>query len=179
MLGVHINGRTRARAVAATRGAALWPFECMAEALQQADLVVSCTAAPEIVIDADMVARALAGRGEPLLLLDLAISRDFVAWWAAQAVTPTIRALQAHAEAIRITEFERTLAKLPALSSHEQNAVCALSAAIVNKILHARLTSLNPPAQAASSPRRSRRCFSLAWTVNRRSIWLPVAISPA
>ena len=69
----------------------------------------------------------------------------FAQWWSAQRVVPTIRALRERAEAIRVTELERTLARLPELSPREQEAVQALSAAIVNKLLHQPITSLKDP----------------------------------
>lgn len=69
----------------------------------------------------------------------------FAQWWSAQRVVPTIRALRERAEAIRVSELERTLARLPELSPREQQAIQALSAAIVNKLLHQPITSLKDP----------------------------------
>jgi glutamyl-tRNA reductase len=208
---VGILNRTpeRAHALAAIYDATTWPFACMVEALQQADVVVSCTAAPQIIISADMVVRALARRSEPVLLLDLAVPRDidrqvaalpnarlfdidamqaiceanraaraaeiaraealidgevakFRAWWAAQAVTPTIRALRARAEAIQMAELERTLARLPELSPREQNAVRALSAAIVNKLLHQPIATLKNPSSGSQLTQAVQQLFQLA-----------------
>jgi glutamyl-tRNA reductase len=88
--------------------------------------------------------------------------RKFMAWWAAQAVAPTIRALRAHAETIRMAELERTLAKLPALSPHEQNAVRAMSAAIVNKILHAPIASLKDCGSCGQLAQAAQQLFQLA-----------------
>ncbi|MFN8566619.1 MAG: hypothetical protein U0Z44_03665 [Kouleothrix sp.] len=159
------------------------------------DIVVSCTAAPEPVITAAMLARALGGRmARPagLLLLDLAVPRDiepqasalagvrlwdvdglqaiceanrasreaevaraealielevakFQEWWAAQEVVPTIRALRERAESIRTAELQRTLTKLAHLSPQEHAAIGALSAAIVNKLLHQPIATLKNP----------------------------------
>ena len=182
----------RAQALADTYGVTAWPFEQLAQAIGEADVVVSCTAAPEIVVSAELVAQARAGNNRPLLLLDLAVPRDinpavaqlpgvqligvddmraiceanraargaevagaeeliaaevakFMEWWATQEVVPTIRALRERAEAIRTAELHRTLAKLPDLSPREQEAIGALSAAIVNKLLHQPIARLKDP----------------------------------
>ena len=72
----------------------------------------------------------------------------FMAWWSSQRVVPTIRALRNRAEEIRSTELERTLARMPHLGQAEQAAISALSAAIVNKLLHSPITTLKNPQQA-------------------------------
>ncbi len=182
----------RAQALADTYGAVARPFEQLAQAIGEADVVVSCTAAPEIMVGAELVAQARAGNNRSLLLLDLAVPRDvdpavaelpgvqliggddmraiceanraaraaevagaeelvaaevarFMEWWATQEVVPTIRALRERAEAIRTAELHRTLAKLPDLSPREQEAIGALSAAIVNKLLHQPIARLKDP----------------------------------
>jgi len=182
----------RARTLGEIYGAATLPFEQLEQALGEADVVVSCTAAPEPIISSTMVERAWAGREGELLLLDLAVPRDieqrvsqlpgvrlwdvdglqaicdanratrageveqaealveaelakFMEWWATQGVVPTIRALRERAEAIRSAELQRTLAKLPNLSPQEQAAIGALSAAIINKLLHQPIATLKDP----------------------------------
>jgi glutamyl-tRNA reductase len=182
----------RARVLGEIYGAAALPFEQLEQAIGDADVVVSCTAAPEPIISAAMVERAWAGREGELLLLDLAVPRDidrhvtrlpgvrlwdvdglqaicdanraaraaevehaealveaelakFMEWWATQDVVPTIRALRERAEAIRTAELQRTLAKLPNLAPHEQAAISALSAAIINKLLHQPIATLKDP----------------------------------
>lgn len=72
----------------------------------------------------------------------------FMTWWSSQRVVPTIRALRDHAELIRTAELERTLSRFPNLGPAEQAAIGALSAAIVNKLLHSPITSLKNPRQA-------------------------------
>lgn len=183
----------RATALAERYGIGSRPFEELEQALHEADVVISCTSSPEVVLRAEMVARAMAERQSPLLLLDLAVPRDierpaaelagvrlydvddmqaicaanrearaaeieradtlieqavggYMEWWASQQATPTIRALRARAEAIRAAEVQRTLARLPELSQHEQDAIHALSAAIINKLLHQPITTLKEPA---------------------------------
>lgn len=188
---IRVLSRTYTRAVALAEqyGVAAFPFDQVEQALRDSDVVLSCTSAADIVLDAATVARASAGRSTPLLLLDLAVPRDidqqagmlpgvllrdidamqtiaatnraarvgevaraealiedevtkFTHWWTAQRVVPTIRALCERAESIREAELQRALARLPQLSPREQQAVHALSAAIVNKLLHQPITSL-------------------------------------
>jgi glutamyl-tRNA reductase len=66
----------------------------------------------------------------------------FTEWWQVQEVVPTIRALRERAESIRRTEVDRTLARMPHLSEREQAAVQAMTAAIVNKLLHQPIAAL-------------------------------------
>jgi len=65
----------------------------------------------------------------------------FDGWLSALSAVPTIRALRARAEAIRKRELERGLAGL-SLDEAERHAVEALTRAIVNKILHAPISTL-------------------------------------
>jgi glutamyl-tRNA reductase len=210
---VTVINRTfaRARELADIYGVQARPFDQLEAALREADLVVSCTAASEVVISAEIVARARQGMTAPLVLLDQAVPRDidarvkavdnallfdiddiraicaanravrmgevakaealvaeevakFMEWWAAQQVVPTIRALREHAESIRQTEIERTLAKLPDLSQHEQAAIHALSAAIVNKLLHQPITSMKNPDSGGQLARVVQQLFQLPET---------------
>lgn len=75
---VTVVNRTfeRARTLAEHYGAVARPLDGLEEALRDADVALTCTAAPEIVVRYETVARALAGRTAPLLLLDLAVPRD-------------------------------------------------------------------------------------------------------
>ncbi|MFC1410599.1 glutamyl-tRNA reductase [Streptacidiphilus sp. N1-12] len=68
----------RAERLAATLGARVVRFEEVASAMAEADLVVSCTGAAGIVLGAEQIAAAVAGRGSgsPLGVLDLALPRD-------------------------------------------------------------------------------------------------------
>lgn len=69
--------RTRAGRIAAgtVRGRAVGMAHLVDE-LAAADVVVSCTGAQEIVIDADVVRQARAGAPGPLVMLDLALPHD-------------------------------------------------------------------------------------------------------
>jgi len=95
------------------------------------------------ICEANRAARAAEVAGaEQLVAGEVA---KFMDWLAMQGVVPTIRALRERAEAIRTAELHRTLAKLPDLSPHEQAAIGALSAAIVNKLLHQPIARLKGP----------------------------------
>jgi glutamyl-tRNA reductase len=87
----------------------------------------------QAVCDANRAARA-AEVTSAESLVEGEVAR-WTAWWATQEVLPTIRSLRAHAEAIRLAELERALGRLD-LTEQQQQAVAALTSAIVNKILH-------------------------------------------
>ncbi|HEY3230325.1 MAG TPA: glutamyl-tRNA reductase [Roseiflexaceae bacterium] len=86
----------------------------------------------------------------------------FMEWWAAQEVVPTIRALRERAETIRAAELERALAKLPDLSPREQAAIGALSAAIINKLLHQPIATLKDPEAGSQLAQAVQQLFQLA-----------------
>jgi glutamyl-tRNA reductase len=66
----------------------------------------------------------------------------FMEWWRARAAVPAIAALRGHAEAIRRTELDRALARLGHLSPRDREVVAALSAGLVNKLLHGPITRM-------------------------------------
>ena len=72
------RGQQRARQLAATVSARWTDLSRLTAEVAVADLVVSCTGAPGLVLTAAMVREALAARptGRPLVLLDLALPRD-------------------------------------------------------------------------------------------------------
>lgn len=209
--GVSIINRSpeRAQALAERFGAQTWLCDELEPALRAHDVVISCTSAPNVVIDLPLAARAMAGRDTPLLLLDLAVPRDvarevaalpgvtlfdvddmqaiseqnraaraaeisraealveaelgkFMEWWATQQVIPTIRALRERAEAIRAAELERALARMPELSEREQAAISALSAAIVNKLLHQPIAVLKNPESGVQMAEAVQTLFQLS-----------------
>jgi len=61
---------------------------------------------------------------------------EFVRWYRALALTPTIVALRRKFEEIRSKEMEKALAHMPNLPEKERKLLEGLTAAIVNKILH-------------------------------------------
>jgi glutamyl-tRNA reductase len=77
---VTVANRTRAKAerLAAGVGGAVADFDRLPAAIAEADLVISCTGAANLVVTAAIVDEVLAGRqpGRPLVLLDLAMPRD-------------------------------------------------------------------------------------------------------
>jgi glutamyl-tRNA reductase len=108
-----------------------------------------------------------AARTAEVAKADVLVSEEvakFMEWWAAQEVVPTIRALRERAESIRQTEIERTLAKMPDLSQHQQDAIHALSAAIVNKLLHQPITSMKNPDSGGQLARVVQQLFQLTET---------------
>lgn len=75
----------RAGELAADLGAEAVEFARLVEAMGEADIVLSSSAAPGFLIGREQVAGALAGRnGRPLLIIDIAVPRD---------VDPEVRAL--------------------------------------------------------------------------------------
>jgi glutamyl-tRNA reductase len=111
------------------------------------------------VCDANRAARA-AEIAHAEAIVDEAVAR-YMEWWSAQQAVPTIRALREHAEAIRLAELERTLARCPELSDRERDAIQALSAAIVNKLLHGPITSIKSPAANTDLIQAARELFHL------------------
>lgn len=74
-----LGGRTFARAeeLAAALGGRAAPLEALREELARADIVISGTGAPGIVVHKEDVESARAGRGaRPLFLIDIAVPRD-------------------------------------------------------------------------------------------------------
>ena len=191
----------RATALAERVGGRALPFEELPRALTEADLLLSSTGAPGVVVEESDLAAATVDRPEwPLLvvdlgmprnvdpgvgdlpsvtLLDLADLRAFVdsglderrkevvrvrsivaeelarygADAAARQVAPTVAALRRHAEALRVGEIERHRARLSDLDEREQEAVEALTRAIVAKLLHDPTVRLKG---AAATPRGER-----------------------
>jgi glutamyl-tRNA reductase len=67
----------RARALAERFGGRVASLQELPERLQEADIVVSSTASPHALIEADELAVVMAARGHrPLLLVDIAVPRD-------------------------------------------------------------------------------------------------------
>jgi glutamyl-tRNA reductase len=74
-----VANRTLARAseLAAQFGSAALPLERVEEEVERADVIVSSTSAPELVLRREQVEQALRARkGRPLFLIDLAVPRD-------------------------------------------------------------------------------------------------------
>ncbi len=69
--------RERAQALAERFGGETVSLEALDDQLEMADIVVTSTASPHVLIDAEQLARVMHARGRrPLLLIDLAVPRD-------------------------------------------------------------------------------------------------------
>jgi glutamyl-tRNA reductase len=76
---IRVVNRTleRASAMAGRWGAQSATFEALPESLTEADILISSTGAPHLVVSADMVAGAIRRRPErALVLIDIAVPRD-------------------------------------------------------------------------------------------------------
>ncbi|MEY3805427.1 MAG: glutamyl-tRNA reductase [Actinomycetota bacterium] len=82
---VTVINRTASRgeALAEKVGAQVSSFDSLESELGRADVVVACTGAGGVVIDAEMVQRARDGVASPLLIVDIALPRDVDAHVAA------------------------------------------------------------------------------------------------
>ena len=77
-----LGGRTfeKAEQLASALGGRAAPFEALRSELVRADIVISGTGAPGVVIErADVEAAQAARRGHPLFLIDIAVPRDIAA----------------------------------------------------------------------------------------------------
>lgn len=111
------------------------------------------------ICDANRAARvAEIAHAETLITAEVDAYMD---WWMTQQIVPTIQALRDRAEVIRSVELQRTLARLPDLSPQAQEAIHALSAAIVNKLLHEPIVTLKDPALGGDLASAVRLLFHL------------------
>jgi glutamyl-tRNA reductase len=184
---LFVANRTLARAEELARriGGEAVGFEQIAYELERADVVISSTRCPRVVLSAEEVANRIRHReGRPLLFIDIAVPRDldprigqldgcclydiddlgngaedsvgnrhreilraetivseevarFREWRLWLDVVPAISSLHRYAEEVRMAELERAGPRLRALSPSQRQAVEALTAKIVNKLLHA------------------------------------------
>jgi glutamyl-tRNA reductase len=170
-----------AHRLAAEIGGRAAAFDSLDELLLQADIVITCTAAPSPILTRERLAAAMSARGErKLVLIDIAVPRDvepearslggvrlydlddlrgwgssslapetiarvhaivdeevagFLAWQAARAAVPTIRALRERAERILEGELERR-------SPEHAEELRQFGRRLINKILHEPLVHL-------------------------------------
>jgi glutamyl-tRNA reductase len=202
---VTVVNRTHERALElATRlsGQAV-PFDALPDAMADADVLLTSTGAGSVVVEADVVERAKAGR--PLLVVDVAVPRDVdpavadlpgvtlldlddLRDWAARGIAeraaeaarvrlivaeevvnhgevvvarqaaPLVAQLRDRAEAVRTSELARYRGRLDELDEREQEAVDALTRAIVAKLLHDPTVSLK---RDAGTPRGERNAAAV------------------
>ena len=69
----------------------------------------------------------------------------FTGWLRERGVVPTVAALRERADTVREAELERTLRRLPDLTSKERAAVEAMANALVKKLLHDPIGRLKGP----------------------------------
>ena len=121
--------------------------------------------------DMDDLSRTIAGnvdeRGREALRAEEIVAAEveaFWRWFASLDVVPTIVAIREKVEAIRQVELEKALASLQDQAPRHRALLDALTSSIVNKILHAPLSSLkrqgdDGPEDLVAS---ARRLFDLA-----------------
>jgi glutamyl-tRNA reductase len=182
-----LGGRTfeKAEQLAAALGGTAAPFESLRAELMKADIVISGTGAPGIVIRAEDIQAASVGRrGRPLFLIDIAVPRDidpeaaklsgvflydlddlksvaeanlrerqkeaaaaealverevneFLEWRRSLEVVPVLVELRRRADEIRRAEVEKARKRLGPMTPEQEEALEAMTSAIVNKLLHA------------------------------------------
>lgn len=86
----------------------------------------------------------------------------FEQWLAARAVVPTIHRLREDAERVREQELARALARLDGLTEREQDVVRALTARLVNKLLHAPVATLATAPESPALAESARLLFGHA-----------------
>jgi glutamyl-tRNA reductase len=79
-----------------------------------------------------------------------------VAWLRFRAVSPAIAELRTYAEAIRTSELRRSATRLRDLTPEQLAAVDALTASIVNKLMHGPTVALRDSALRTGRAGRSR-----------------------
>lgn len=158
-------------------------YEFIQPALYEADIVISSTSAPHIILTAGMIEQAMQTRVQhPLVLIDIAVPRDidpdvanipgvklfdidglnaqledslahriaevphvkqilseelmeFENYLKSLEMLPIIADIRQQAEAIRMTELEKTLRRMPDLTAPERDRIEALTHSLVQKIL--------------------------------------------
>jgi glutamyl-tRNA reductase len=106
------------------------------------DVTPACRDLPGVrVLDVDAVAAAVADKppaGELTQARELVAEEvsAYMTWQHARRVEPTIAALRARAERIRVAELERMSSRLAGLDDRQRAAVEQLSRGILNTLLH-------------------------------------------
>ena len=92
-------------------------------------------------------------------IVDEAVAK-FSDWMRSLEVVPTISAVRSRAEAVRVAELERTLAKAN-VSATDRKRIDALTSAIVKKILHEPIARLKSPGEGVRYVESMRALFDL------------------
>jgi glutamyl-tRNA reductase len=97
------------------------------------------------VVESNMAERAKeAAKAEEIIRSEV---KQFLSWLDHLEVAPTITELRAKAEAIRTAELEKTINRLTSISDKDKETLDKMTAAIVNKILHAPIVNLKKTAE--------------------------------
>jgi glutamyl-tRNA reductase len=97
------------------------------------------------VVESNLAERAKeAGKAEEIIRSEV---KQFLSWLDHLEVAPTITELRAKAEAIRVMEMEKTVKRLTSISDKDKETLDKMTAAIVNKILHAPIVNLKKTAE--------------------------------
>ncbi len=110
---IRVINRTleRAQELAKRWGAESATFEFLQQALRDADILISSTGAPHIVVDAKMVSEAMGSRaGRALVLIDIAVPRD-------------IDADCIHIPHVKLFDIDGLIAQLEDSLTHRMNEV--------------------------------------------------------
>ena len=92
----------------------------------------------------------------------------FSDWLRSLEVVPTVAALREQAEAVRIAELERTLAKTK-MSAADRKRVEAMTSAIVKKLLHGPIGKLKEPGEGERHVAVGARTFRIWTTPSQRT----------
>ena len=184
---VELAGRVGGRAI---------KFDHARDVMVDADIVLSSTAAPHVILGPDDMTEVVRRRHyRPIFLIDIAVPRDidprvndldnvylydiddleaevaanlssrereavraeaivdrevvqFMRWLQSLDVVPTIISLRERFEGVRQAELEKALGRLGDLRDDQREAVAALTASIINKLLHQPMTELKRQASS-------------------------------
>jgi glutamyl-tRNA reductase len=92
-------------------------------------------------------------------IVDEAVGK-FSDWMRSLEVVPTISAVRSRAEALRVAELERTLAKSN-VNAADRKRIDAMTSAIVKKILHGPISRLKSPGEGVRYVEAVRALFDL------------------
>jgi glutamyl-tRNA reductase len=182
---IRVVNRTleRAHALADRWGAESATFESLYESICEADILISSTGAPHLLVSEEMISASMRARpGRSLLLIDIAVPRDidpeaakipdvklfdidglnaqledsltrrleeiphvrrileqevfeFEDYLKSLEMLPIIADIHQQAEAIRMAELEKSLRRMPDLTSAERERIEALTQSLVKKLL--------------------------------------------
>lgn len=144
----------RAQALAAEHGAAVIGLDQIGAQLHHADLVISCTASPDRMVERSHVKDALSRRKRrPMMLMDLAVPRDIASDVATLSdaylyTVDDLRQVVSNNQAARIKAAEQAAAMIDVHTDDFTRRQQALDAVPLIKSVRSRLTSVRDQALA-------------------------------